>query len=201
MQVQVLKTDINYSTKDTISYLLHFFIKALFIALFSFILLILIMTFVVVGDSYYNLKNGNKVVPLIGGYIIVTPSMVPTIKVNDAVLVKRVNESDLSVGDIITFKSTDSRYDGLTVTHRVVGTQVISSGDLVYRTKGDNNQIEDLAVVEQRNIYGKVVLKLPKLGYVKDFIASPIGFFSFIIFPIAMIIYINVMNKKERKDV
>lgn len=200
MQVAVVKNSNTYSSKETFEYFLHFTIKALFISLLSIVIIISSLFIYVVGDSIYNMKKGNNVVPLLGGYIIVTPSMVPTIKIKDAVVVKRTNKSDLSIGDIITFKSTDERYKDLVVTHRVVGTQTISTGDLVYRTKGDNNRVEDSAVVEENNIYGKVVLKLPKLGYIKDFISTPLGFFLFIAVPILALAYINIKNLRENVE-
>lgn len=146
------------------------------------------------------MKKGNNVVPLIGGYVIITPSMVPTIKVKDAVLVRRMKDSELEIGDIITFKSTDERYTDLTITHRIVGTQSISNGSLVYRTKGDNNRLEDSEVVTFKNVYGKVILKLPKLGYIRDFISKPIGFIFLIILPLIGIIAINISVLKRKVE-
>ena len=200
MKIHGLENSTEYSSKDTFKFLFRFITKALFIALFTIIVGISLIAFVVIGDTLYNVKKGNNVVPLIGGYVIITPSMVPTIMVKDAVLVKRVSDNELTIGDIITFKSSDNRYKGLIITHRVVGTQTISSGSLVYRTKGDNNKIEDSAVVDFKNIYGKVVLKFPKLGYLKDFISKPIGFIILIVIPIFGIIGININNFREKKE-
>lgn len=194
MQVRGLNT--NYNSKDTIKYFAHFIARALLIALSFIVVSISVLAIFVVGDTVYNVNKGNNVVPLFGGYIIITESMVPTIKVNDAVLVKRSESNELNIGDIITFKSIDERYDGLVVTHRIVGSQNISTGDLVYRTKGDNNKLEDMAVVPEENIFGRVILKIPKLGYVKDFLNKPIGFILCIIIPIVMIIVINIKNIK-----
>jgi len=192
MQVRCLNT--NYNSKDTVKYFAHFIARALLIALSFIVVSISVLAIFVVGDTVYNVNKGNNVVPLFGGYIIITESMVPTIKVNDAVLVKRSESNELNIGDIITFKSIDERYDGLVVTHRIVGSQNISTGDLVYRTKGDNNKLEDMAVVPEENIFGRVILKIPKLGYVKDFLNKPIGFILCIIIPIVMIIVINIKN-------
>ena len=192
MQVRGLNT--NYNSKDTVKYFAHFIARALLIALSFIVVSISVIAIFVVGDTVYNVNKGNNVVPLFGGYIIITESMVPTIKVNDAVLVKRSESNELNIGDIITFKSIDERYDGLVVTHRIVGSQNISTGDLVYRTKGDNNKLEDMAVVPEENIFGRVILKIPKLGYVKDFLNKPIGFILCIIIPIVMIIVINIKN-------
>lgn len=200
MKIHGLENSSEYSSKDTYKFLFHFITKALFIALFTIIIGISLIALIVIGDTVYNVRKGNNVVPLIGGYVIITPSMVPTINVKDAVLVKRVSDKELVIGDIITFKSSDERYKGLIITHRVVGTQSISSGNLVYRTKGDNNRIEDSAVVDFKNIYGKVIIKFPKLGYLKDFISKPIGFIMLIIIPIMGIVGINLNNFREKKE-
>lgn len=203
MQIKSLQYKDSYTSKETFRFFLRFISRAFLISIITLSLTIATFIMIVIGDVYYNYKQGNNVVPLFGGYIIITPSMVPTIKVNDAVIVKRTSDSIIDIGDIITFKSTDERYDGLTVTHRIVGTQTISTGDLVYRTKGDNNRIEDSAVVKKENIYGKVVLKLPKIGYIKDFLRKPIGFILFIICPIVLILLINIKhinNKEEEFD-
>lgn len=200
MKIHGLESNKEYTSQDTIKFFFRFITKSLFIALFFVLISISFVMIIVLGDTIYNAKKGKNVVPLIGGYVIITPSMVPTIKVKDAVLVKRTGNKELTIGDIITFRSTDDRYKGLIITHRIVGTQNITNGDLVYRTKGDNNRIEDAAVVDFKNVYGKVVLKLPKLGYIKDFINKPIGFLLLIICPIIGILAINLKNINERKE-
>ena len=138
-----------------------------------------------------NVKNGKETNPLFSAYVIVSPSMVPTIDVNDAIVIKRIDNDKYNVGDIITFNSADYKYKGLTVTHRIVGEQNISTGDLVYRTKGDNNRIEDAALVAQSSIYGRVILKLPKIGYVSRFIKTPLGFLIFVVSPIVVVFLLN----------
>lgn len=175
-------------------YLFHFFARAFLIAVFILLLSLLIFLTVYFGDLLYNEKIGNNKVPLLGAYVIVSPSMVPTIKINDAIVVKRVEADELSIGDIITFSSNDPSYRGLTVTHRIVGKQMIQSGEFVYRTKGDNNSVEDSALVSLNDIYGKVVLKLPKLGYVQKFITTPFGFIISILIPIGMVIVVDVIK-------
>lgn len=196
MQVQALKY--NYSLKETISYFLYFFGRALFISFSVLISILLLFFFVIIGDTAYHLHKGDNVVPLFGGYVIITQSMVPTIMVNDAVLVKRSTSDELDIGDVITFKSSDQRYQGLTITHRIVGAQMLSNGDIVYRTKGDNNRIEDASLVVENSIYGRVILKLPKFGYIQQFLKTPIGFLLCIMLPIILIIAMNYQNVKNR---
>ena len=118
--------------------------------------------------------------------------MVPTINVNDAIVVKRVKDNTLNIGDIITFSSNDVYFKGLTVTHRVVGKQLGVDGNYIYRTKGDNNSLEDTALVNVGNIYGKVVIKLPKIGYVQAFVSSPFGFIISIVLPVLLVLIYEI---------
>lgn len=168
--------------------LLRFCLIIVFIILLSLSGLIIICW----GDSVYNDSKGISKNPLFNAYIIVTESMVPTINVNDAIVVKRVRDNTLDIGDIITFSSSDIYFNGLTITHRVVGKQLDVDGNYVYRTKGDNNDLEDTALVELNNIYGKVVMKLPKIGYVHNFVTSPGGFVLSIIIPVLLVIVYEV---------
>lgn len=154
-----------------------------------FILLSLFGVFAICWiDSAYNSSRGISKNPLLGAYVVVTESMVPTIGVNDAIVVKRVKDNTLNIGDIITFSSNDVYYNGLTITHRVVGKQLGEDGNYLYRTKGDNNVLEDTAIVNLDSIYGKVIIRLPKIGYVYMFISSPFGLIISVVTPVIFVI-------------
>ncbi len=200
MEVQNSK----YTKLDTILYFLYFIGKSIFIAVAILFLLFLLIAFLLVGDRLINAKEDNDYIPLFAGYVIVTKSMVPTIKVNDAVVVKRTDEDKLGIGDIITFRSSDDLYNGITITHRIVGTQRINNNQLVYRTKGDNNNLEDSSVVPVSSIYGKVIFRIPKFGYFQNFIKSGFGFSLFVIIPVLLIIYLNrysfLQSKQEKSS-
>lgn len=161
------------------------------------ILLLILITYLVIyfGDQFLGIKTGKNRMPMFGAYVIVSPSMVPTINVNDGIVVQRVNEEvNLKVGDVITFESNDISYDGLTVTHRIVGKQLVQTGEYVYRTKGDNNVMEDSSLVKFPDIYGKVIMKIPMIGYIYNFLTTPVGFIVSIIIPVAIIIFSNVLR-------
>lgn len=156
-----------------------------------FILLSLFGLFAVCWvDSVYNSSKGIAKNPLLNAYIVVTESMVPTINVNDAVVITRIKDNTLDIGDIITFSSNDIYFNGLTLTHRVVGKQLGDDGNYIYRTKGDNNILEDTAIVNSNNIYGKVIVRVPKVGYVCKFVTSPGGLIISVITPVfGVIVY------------
>ena len=65
-------------------------------------------------------KDDNNYKPSISFYTIVSPSMNPTIKVNDAIIVKRDNNDKYIVGDIISFYSTEYDSNGMVITHRII---------------------------------------------------------------------------------
>ena len=154
-------------------------------------------------DLFINVKTGNYDHPLFSGYVIVSKSMVPSINVNDAIIVKRENNDKYSVGDVITFQSDENNYEGYPITHRIIKKEEVDEKKSSYITKGDNNDIADPDRVNTSDIYGKVMFIIPKLGYLKKFLAKPSNFFLCILFP-SLIIFIydftrilNVMIKRE----
>ena len=171
------------------------------LALIVFCLIVFTYLIIYFGDQYFGSKSGDSKLPIYSAYVIVSPSMVPTINVNDGVVVQRVDkQGNLNIGDIITFSSKDIRYSGLTITHRIVGKQTIQNGNLVYRTKGDNNKSEDSSLVSFGDIYGKVLFRVPSVGILYNFITNPFGFIISIIIPIIVILVINIVKVKQLVD-
>ncbi len=184
-------------------YISKFIFRAFLLALFFFLITFFFFFLYYFGDLFYNTKLGNHKNPLFNAYVIVSPSMIPTIKVKDAIVVKRVEKGDLNIGDIITFTSSDPSYSGMTVTHRIVGKQLAQTGEYVYRTKGDNNTVEDRSLVRESDVFGRVILKIPKLGYIQQFLTNPVGFFLAILIPVFIIFVfqikrlVSIAKKKE----
>ena len=183
-----MKVRANKKIKN-VGYCSKLILRACLIAVFFILLSVFGVIAVCWGDAVYNSSRGISKSPLLNAYVIVTESMVPTINVNDAIIVKRVKNNTLDIGDIITFSSNDIYFNGLTVTHRIVGKKLDVDGNYIYRTKGDNNSLEDTALVDLDNIYGKVVLRLPKIGYVQGFVSTPLGFVLSIIIPVLIVVY------------
>lgn len=86
----------------------------------------------------------------------------------DIAIVKKENKYD--VGDIIVFMK-----EGMTapIIHRVVKI----NSDNTYQTKGDNNsgQLPYEKAIKDEEIIGKVILIIPKLGYLKLAITKLLG--------------------------
>jgi signal peptidase len=120
--------------------------------------------------------------------------MIPNIKVYDAVVDVRVNdESELKVGDIITFNSDFIDTNGYTITHRIVSIDT-SNGRTLYYTKGDHNAIQDEGYITFDNITGKVKFIIPNLGYLQAFVTSKLGWLIVIIIPAFIIILADVIR-------
>ncbi len=87
------------------------------------------------------------------------PSMQPTIWAGDLVITKKMPAEEIQVGDIIKFYQ-----DGKFVVHRVIEIDNFD-GQLTIITQGDNVNAPDDPITEGQ-VVGKVVVILPKVGYV-----------------------------------
>lgn len=93
---------------------------------------------------------------------IISNSMDPTLTPNTCIIVKKVPEEELQVGDIITFVSHDSSIYGKFNTHRIYS--IIhdnETGKKRYVTKGDFFEIPDGTSVTYEDIMGRFVTKVP----------------------------------------
>lgn len=173
--------------------------------------LVLLIGIGILLAAYYidfKLKTNKSEPPLYGAYVIVSGSMEPIIKIKDAVLIKRVdNEDEVKYGDVVTYRAMDPSYYGVLITHRIVDIKE-ENGEKIYITKGDHNETIDRSPIKFDQINGKVVMRIPKIGYLKYFLVTSYGWILAIVIPslfiISMDIYKlikNIMNggKKHEK--
>ncbi len=162
-----------------------------------FLIMILVFLVIIINfiDQKNNLKKGIPKPALVSAYTIVSPSMVPNINVLDVIITTRVSDpSKIKVGDVITFNSTDYRSSGVTVTHRVKKVEKTSDGKYLFTTKGDANNTEDATRQPFSSIYGKVLLRLPKLGYIQYILSTVLGWLLLIIIPTVLIIGADIIK-------
>jgi len=90
---------------------------------------------------------------------VFSESMIPTLQRGDMIIV--YGDRDVSVGDIIVFDVSNRKYP---IIHRIYN---ITEDEII--TKGDHNQYTDnwSPPITKDNLYGKAVLKIPLLGWVK----------------------------------
>lgn len=116
---------------------------------------------------------------------VLSGSMEPGIQTGSLITIKQVEDkNNFKVGDVITYQEED-----ILVTHRI--TEVIEGGESVlYRTKGDNNNAEDMNPVMAENIVGQYTgFTVPKAGYFIDFSQSKNGAFLLLIPGFLLLIY------------
>ena len=122
---------------------------------------------------------------------IISGSMEPKININDIVITKEVDKSELIKGDIISFN-----LDGEIITHRITKIET-KNGELIYTTKGDNNEVTDIEHVKYEQIEGKQIGVIPKLGIVLSILKNKIVFA--IILTVLIICFMIERKKISRK--
>lgn len=169
-----------------------------------------ILTVVVVGALAIiiimvavNAKQG-KITSLFGySFLVVqTGSMEPVYPQKTAIVAKRVDASELQVGDVISFYSPDPDLKHNVVTHRIKEIKTENSS-IRFVTKGDANELTDQYEVPSVDVVGKVIGKskiFSLLGKVKQ---DPKLFFLVIVLPICALItweFIGISKKAKASE-
>lgn len=141
---------------------------------------------------------------------VASGSMRPTLEVGDLIVVQGIwNASGLKaaprpVGDIVVFRSP--RTEGELIVHRAVD-KVNHDGLWFIETEGDANGSTDIwtgsdtwqGMISEKLLVGRVIGRVPWLGYVPLYIRTPIGFLVIVILVIIIIFaeYIPIPYKKK----
>lgn len=130
-------------------------------------------------------------------YVVITESMTGTYDKGDVIIVKVVDENDLSEdpssikeGDVITFIAPEGfgAVDGYTVTHRVYTAPFkAEDGKWYLITKGDAAENADQIPVPLENVTGKVLGKSEFLAGLQKVLKSKAGFLLVIVIPLVLI--------------
>ncbi len=150
------------------------------------VLLIVIVLFF--GASVFLLSNH------IGGwraFIVLSPSMEPTLKTGSLIISRQARPGTLKVGDVITFIPPVKNRQF--ITHRI---QEIyhNKSVIAFKTKGDKNKNEDPWILAGGGVVGQVIFTIPYLGFLMSFIQSKVGIILFILLPAAYIIIDEIFN-------
>ena len=182
----------NNTTFNKIKFGLNFITTVLMNSVIVILILIGIILAVYYLDVIKNSKNGKWKPPLYQAYVIISQSMEPTIHVQDAIVIKR--EDEYKIGDICTYLSQNPSYFGIMITHRIIGMDINENNEKVYIFKGDNNYSADTMNVTNDQIYGKVVMKIPKIGYIQYFLSNAYGWIIAIFIPCVGIITLDIIK-------
>ena len=179
--------------------IIKFILGVLSYAVFIWLLLIGITLLVYVLDIKIRAAKGDTSPPKFNAFVVLSGSMLPEIQVYDVVITKKVDAKSLKEGDVITFASSDTRFLNTIITHRIIKKNYDSkTGGYTFQTQGDNNNVADSALVQPNNIYGKVILKIPKLGYLQEFLASDGGWILVILLPCLIVISYDIVKLSKK---
>ena len=176
-----------------LKWLVNYMTTVFMYSIFVILILIGIVLVVYFIDIKSRANDSEWVSPLFGAYVIMSGSMEPTIMTRDAIITKRMEDVELKIGDIITYKSEDPYFYGIMITHRIVG-MTEENGEVKYITKGDHNATNDRLAVKNDQIYGKVVMVIQKIGYIQTFLATSYGWIIAVVIPCLGIIISDIVK-------
>lgn len=141
------------------------------------------------------------------GYVVGT-SMLPTLQPGDLVVIVGVEAEEIAVGDIVVFKPP---FRLEPIIHRVIAVERIGGG-IYLTTKGDNNRVSlpDEIRFPVSYVIGKVVYRIPYLGWVIYVIQTPVAVIpgigevklGFLLIIVLTAIYIaqDILIHRKRKE-
>ena len=155
---------------------------------------VLIINVTLIAKSYINADE----VPSVGGMfpmIVLTDSMYPVIESGDLILCHTAEADEIQVDDVISFY--DPMGSGTSVvTHRVMEV-IVDDGEIQFRTKGDNNNAEDTALVPAENLIGTYQSRIPMVGHVAMFMQTTPGLIVCCVLPILLLVGYDVLRRKK----
>jgi signal peptidase len=110
-------------------------------------------------------------------FVVRSGSMTPAIETGDVVAVQRIRPTSARIGDVVTFDN-----HGKLTSHRV--RSVVRRGDkLAFTTQGDANTGQEHWRVDANGRIGRVLYRVPKIGFVVVHIQSRLGQLGMIVLP------------------
>ena len=128
-------------------------------------------------------------------YRIGSDSMTPSLQVGDIILSKKVKDfSDLELDDVITYNGEKGDFAGKSITHRIVDI-IEDEGTYSFKTQGTKEGASiDKYPVEEHQIEGKMVCKIPLLGDIVELLSNKIVFLLVVVTPLLICLFVEVKN-------
>jgi len=159
-------------------------IKLFFNIVTWLVLLVIGVMVLYIISSNFNVFSGYR------SYLVQSGSMEPAIMTGDIIVIH--SQNSYMKNDVITFHGSDNRV----VTHRIIEISQ-NNNNQHFLTKGDANRSEDEDTITQSQIIGKVVLVIPKLGYLVSFSKSLPGLIILVIIPAVLFILNEILMIKN----
>lgn len=113
-------------------------------------------------------------------YVVRSGSMAPTIDTGDVVVAEPISPLDAEVGQVVTFDNPEA--DGALTTHRAIAIDR-HGNEVRFITKGDSNTGVERWTVRADGSIGRVLYRVPKLGFISVAIQTPTGRIGLVIVP------------------
>ncbi len=168
------------------------------------VLCIILVPILIINITLIIKSTANKnEVPSVGGYlpmIVLTDSMLPEIKSGDLIICHTIDAEAVREKDVIAFFDPAGNGSSV-VTHRVVEI-VNEDGKLFFRTKGDNNNVEDKALVPAENLVGIYKARIAGAGNVAMFMQTTTGLIVCVVLPIILLVGYDIIRRRlyEKKN-
>ena len=114
------------------------------------------------------------------------------IEIGDLIFVDKADPEALEVGDVIAYME-----GGVVIPHRIVKIQTAADGRLLFTTKGDANNAEDLLPVPEDDLVGIYKGRIPKVGDFAMFLQTPLGMILFIGIPVLAFILYDIIRRQR----
>ncbi len=147
-----------------------------------FVLILIVVPFVVYAVP--------GVVGAEGSYVVLSGSMEPSINTGDVVIVDGATPESIEEGDVITYLRSGAETP---TTHRVVEITE-QDGELAFVTQGDANDQPDASPVPASQLLGVVIFTIPFIGYVIEFVNTPLGFVMLVVIPLLLLVALEVRS-------
>lgn len=160
----------------------------------SAIMLLLGIALIINVVSFIQIKILHKNIATFNGYAyleVVSGSMEPNISVGDLVIIN-TKDKNIKNNDVVTYASSNGSF----ITHRVNNT--LENG---FVTKGDANNSIDEEIVEEANIVGKYVFKIPHFGVMIHSLQNPFTLILILIIGIIICILASTDKNGFLKDI
>ena len=117
-------------------------------------------------------------------FAVLSGSMEPVLATGDIVVDEPIGPRQVRVGDVVTF--SDPERPGRRITHRVRSVR-FAGARARFVTKGDANDSVERWDMDANGRLGRVVYRVPAVGYVLACLGDPRAKFALIVLPAALL--------------
>lgn len=117
---------------------------------------------------------------------VYSEDMEPEIDIGEVVILQDVDPSELKLGDVITYKADALDFEDRFVTHQISKEPYEVDGVYYFTTRGLKADAVDDPEIDESQLRGKLIYKIPFVGTVYDFITAWYGMIAVVIIVIVL---------------